>query len=165
MNYFATNLLLAFIWAALRGVDLGNLALGFLLGFLILTFGQPFVGSGGYVRAVLAALHLALVFLFELVTANLRLARDVLRIRLPFQPAFLRVDVPELSANQVAVLAALVSLTPGTLTIDVVGEAVVVHTVYAHDPEAARRSVRRMAELIRRCGGGPAPVARQETPS
>jgi multicomponent Na+:H+ antiporter subunit E len=91
-------------------------------------------------------------FLVQLVTANLRLARDVLRRRPAFAPAFLRVNVSDLHPVQSALLAAMVSLTPGSLTVDVCddGRTLIVHTVYAGDPERARQSIRALADMIAR---------------
>jgi multicomponent Na+:H+ antiporter subunit E len=162
VTFFAVNLLLAFMWAALQEMSLGNVVVGFLVGFGILALARPFVGSGGYVRSGAAFVTLVTVFLYELVVANLRLARDALRPEPRFRPAFIRVDLSDLSSNQAVLVAALVSLTPGSITVDagVEGTEIIVHTIYAHDVEGSRRSVRRLADIVRRIGhAGRAPTA------
>lgn len=54
-------------------------------------------------------------------------------------------------------LANLISLTPGTVTVDAddAGDALYVHTLYARDAEAVRRECRSFARLIRAAGGDP----------
>jgi multicomponent Na+:H+ antiporter subunit E len=158
VSFFAINLLLAFVWTALVGLGFGNFLVGFVLGFLVLVLGRPFLGCQAYVRSTLAAARLLQVFALDLLRANLRLAQDVLRRRPRFEPAFLRIDTSDLGPAESAFLAALVSLTPGSISVDVShdGRALYVHTVYAHDPEDARRAVRALADLIGRIGTGPA---------
>lgn len=154
MSYFAINLLLALIWMSLQGVSLVSLVSGFLLGFLVLMLSRPFIGSGPYVRAGLASIRLAVVFLRDLVQANVRLAGDVLRREPRFHPALLRVEAGDLGPAQVTLLGALVSLTPGSVTVDVTDDhTLYVHTVYGHDATEARAEVRRLAALIREAAG------------
>lgn len=155
MNYFAFNLLLAVIWVLLTGLGLGSLVLGFILGFLVLAFSRAFISSGAYVDGVMAVFVLTVVFLRELVEANVRLARDLLRRRPPFRHAFLRVEVGDLGPARISLLGALVSLTPGTVTVDVTDErSIVVHTIYAQDLQSVRQGVLRFARLIAGTRGG-----------
>ena len=47
MTPFATNLILAFVWAALNGgIGLPSLLVGFLIGYLVLFILQPLLGAG-----------------------------------------------------------------------------------------------------------------------
>ncbi len=68
--------------------------------------------------------------LVAVVRANLSLAAVVLDPRLPIDPAVVRLPAPE-GAVERALLANSVTLTPGTLTVDVTDDAVVVHTLTA----------------------------------
>ena len=110
-------------------------------------------------RGFLVLLHVLLLllatFLVALVAANVRLARDVLRRRPHFTPAFLRVDLPALGRSGASLLASLVSLTPGSITVDLneAGDQLYLHTVYAPDPEEARRSVLALARLVAQAAG------------
>lgn len=151
MIYLAFNLALAIIWMLLTGnFSSANLVVGLVGGFLALAFGRSAVGSGRYVRAVGGVLQLALGFARALVGANLQLARDVLRPSLPFRPAFIAFDVRDLERTETVLLSNLVSLTPGTLSVDLddEGHTLYLHTLYGGDPEATRREVRRLADLI-----------------
>lgn len=80
----------------------------------------------------LGALARALVFLpyllFAVVRANLSLAAVLLDPRLPIEPAVVRIPAPR-GQLATALLANSITLTPGTLTLDVDGDELVVHTL------------------------------------
>ncbi|WP_437631990.1 Na+/H+ antiporter subunit E [Sorangium sp. So ce854] len=159
MSPLAQNILLALAWVCLTGdFSLRGLLIGALLGFLGLSFGQRAPRGRRYTRAARGSLRLLGSFLFRLVLANLQLARDVLRRELPFRPQLLRLDVRDLGRTQVVLLGNLTSLTPGTITVDAEddGATLLVHTLYAADPEAVRSDLRALAELIL-CASGSAP--------
>ncbi|MGI5860539.1 MAG: Na+/H+ antiporter subunit E [Myxococcales bacterium] len=149
MSYLALNLMLAVVWMFLSDGGIG--------GLLVIVLARPFVGGYAYVRAVPGALWLLAVFTWELTRASLRLARDVLRVRPRFEPAFIRLDATDLSPLQTVLFAALVSLTPGSVAVDIEdsSDALYVHALYAQDVERARRSMRSFARLIQRASGAP----------
>jgi multicomponent Na+:H+ antiporter subunit E len=156
MGYFPLNLVLALVWMLLTGgFTLGNLLIGFAVGYGGLVLARPFVGSGRYVRSVQGSTKLVVVFLSELVLANILLARDILRPVPPFRPGFLAFDVRDLTPVQTVLLANMISLTPGTLTVDTddLGETLYVHGLYADDPERFRRGLRSFSDLIRAASG------------
>ncbi|WP_191965511.1 MULTISPECIES: Na+/H+ antiporter subunit E [Haloferax] len=74
----------------------------------------------------------ALVFLpyllFAVVRANLSLAAVLLDPRLPIDPTVVRLPAPE-GRLATALLANSITLTPGTLTVDIDGDSLVVHTL------------------------------------
>jgi len=84
------------------------------------------------------------VFLVALVRANLDMARRVLSPRLPIDPGMVRVRTELRSDLGRLVLANSITLTPGTLTVDVEGEELLVHWVACPpgaDREAATRAI------------------------
>jgi multicomponent Na+:H+ antiporter subunit E len=166
MNYLALNLLLAIVWMFLYGdFSTGNLVVGFLVGLIGIAFSRPVLGSRRYVRSVLGVVHLTVEFVRELVVANIHLARDILRPVPPFRPGFIRFDIRDLGSTQTVLLSNLVSLTPGTLTVDIdeQGNTLYVHTLYAQDPDAVRHGIRRFANLIHRATGSD-PLPDEEQP-
>ncbi len=79
MNMFLFNILLAVTWAmAIGQFTVPNLTLGFGLGFLLLRGAQRVVGPSPYFAKVPLALRFALLYVWELFLANVRLAYDVL---------------------------------------------------------------------------------------
>ena len=79
---------------------------------------------GTLVRAVIFLPYL----LFAVVRANLSLAAVLLDPRLPIDPAVVRIPAPE-GQLATALLANSITLTPGTLTVDVDDDTLVVHTL------------------------------------
>lgn len=151
MRYLALNLLLAMIWVLLTGrFTLSSSVVGVVVGFLAIAALRQVVGGRRYVRAVGGVVRLAVGFAKELVHANLQLARDILRPVPPFRPGIITYDASDLPPVETVLLSNLVSLTPGTLTIDAEddGSRMYVHALYADDPERIRAEIRRLSDLI-----------------
>ena len=77
-------------------------------------------------------------FLKELVKSNLNLARVVMAPELPIKPGIVKVKTRLKSRMGRLLLTSSITLTPGTLTVDLVGEWIYVHwvTVNSADVEA-----------------------------
>ncbi|MDI1483618.1 Na+/H+ antiporter subunit E [Polyangium sp. y55x31] len=156
MSALALNLLLAIVWMFIQAsFSLRSLAVGFGIGFLAITFLQRLRGSHVYFLTAVWVVRLFAFFVIDLVRSNLTLARDILRPVPAFLPALVRFEVSDLSPVETALLANLVSLTPGTLTVDAEddGSAIYVHALYGGDPDGVRRRIGRLARMIRRAGG------------
>ena len=143
---FGTNLLLAVLWAALFGpFTPANLLVGFVVGYLILRVCGGRTARPGYVRRVRAAVELALFTVYELVVANLRVAWYTVSSLRALRPAILEVPLePGITDTELTLLSSLVTLTPGTLTLDVApdGSALFVHFMHVEDPERAVASIK-----------------------
>jgi multicomponent Na+:H+ antiporter subunit E len=88
-------------------------------------------------------LKLFLVFLREFTLSVFRVARLVLSPRMRFTPCAVRFPLTLTSDFQITLLANLITLTPGTLTVDVTDDraALIVHAIDCPDPDAARREI------------------------
>lgn len=107
-------------------------------------------------RRVPALLRFVLFFLWELWLANLRVARDVLTPGYSMRPAVLAVALTARTDLEITLLANLISLTPGTLSLDVSTDRrmLYIHAMYVDDPEDYRRYIqhefeRRLLEVFR----------------
>ena len=157
MSAFLWNLLLAIIWVALtEQFTPGNLIVGFGLGYLILTFTQPILGKSNYFYKVRQVLGFALYFLWELVLANLRVAYDVVTPTHHMRPGVIAIPLDAKTDAEITTLANFITLTPGTLSLDVSEDRKVlyIHAMYIHDREALRREIksgleRRVLEVMR----------------
>jgi multicomponent Na+:H+ antiporter subunit E len=157
VRLFGLNLVLALVWAMATGaISLGNLFVGFLVGMLVLHFVGPVLGDNRYALRFFLALGLLLFFLQELVLASVRVAYDVLKPRFTMRPAVIAVPLDLTSDAQITILANLISLTPGTLSVDVAEDksCLYVHAMYGDDAEALRRGIkhdfeRRIQEVFR----------------
>jgi multicomponent Na+:H+ antiporter subunit E len=88
-------------------------------------------------------LRFALFYAWELLLSNLRIAHDILTPRHRFRPGIVRVAVPELTDRQMLVLNNLITMTPGTLSLDFSADrrTMYLHCMYIDDPERLRRDV------------------------
>lgn len=154
---FLWNILLALAWASLNGrFDPNTLAVGFALGYLLLWVSQRAVGSSGYFRTVSQLASFVVFYVWKLILANLRVAYDVLTPRHHMRPGVVAVPLDARTDTEITMLANLMTLTPGTLSLDVSGDRRVLylHAMYIDDVEALRREIkegyeRRVLEVLR----------------
>jgi len=129
--------LLALFWLWLNeSVAGGQLLLAALLGWALPLFARRFWPEQERVSRPLRLLSFAAVVLGDIVMANLRVARAVLRPAASLRSGFVSVPLEVRSDVGVAVLASTVSLTPGTLSADLSadGRELLVHYLDERDP-------------------------------
>jgi multicomponent Na+:H+ antiporter subunit E len=156
MNLLLLNVLLALAWAALTGgFQPVDLFFGFVLGYLVLWLFSPLWGSRRYFRQAPRLLDLAAYFLVDMIRANLRLAATILSPKMNLRPAVVAVPLNLHDEAAIILLSNLISLTPGTLSLDISTDRRVlyVHTVWLEDAENFRRQIaegyeRRVLELF-----------------
>ncbi len=140
MNLFALNLLLAVVWAGLwSDFSVLQLLVGFHLGFAALWLAAPLFGeTSPYFKRAWRTLRLIAFFLYELVVSSIRVAWDVLTPTHLSKPAIVEMPLDVTSDLEILLVTNLISLTPGTLSIDVTPDrkTLVVHAMFADDPDA-----------------------------
>ena len=130
MSGLLWNLLLAGAWTAITGeLTAVNLLLGVVIGAVILAATRRAIGVPHYPTKIRQVLTLSLFFVWELLLANFRVARDVLGIRTHIQPAVVALPLEPASDAEITLLAALITLTPGSTSIDVSPDR---RTMYVH---------------------------------
>lgn len=158
MSRFTLNIILALTWTMFNGhFTWGNLFLGFVLGYLILSISPPMLGTSPYfrgkefsirfpaaLRRTVRLLQFALFFLKELFLSNINLAIDVLTRKDRMKPRIIGVQLDVTADGQITILANLISLTPGTLSLDVSTDkrTLYIHFLYADDRERAVRGIK-----------------------
>ncbi len=146
MNGLLWNFALALAWAAITGnFEPSNLLLGFALGFLVLLFARRVAGGPGYALKIVQVLGLLAFFLWELFVANLRVAYDVITPRAHMRPGVIAIPLDVESDTEITLLANLISLTPGTLSLDVAADrrTLYIHAMYLDDVESSRQRIKR----------------------
>jgi multicomponent K+:H+ antiporter subunit E len=116
--------------------DAGQVVLAALLGIALPLLTSRFWPERGDVRRPWLLLPFAAVVLADILKANIRVARAVLGPVSGLRPGFVRVPLQLRSSMGKTVLANAVSLTPGTLSVDVSadGQELVVHYLDEYDP-------------------------------
>jgi multicomponent Na+:H+ antiporter subunit E len=133
MNGLHWYLILAAIWILLTSqFTLLGLLVGFALSMLVLGLTGKLASPPARPSLLKELLALILSFLFSVLRANATLAWDILWHRKRFSHAFFKVDCSALSPWQTVLLGNLISLTPGSLTLDAdeEGRTLYVHTLY-----------------------------------
>jgi multicomponent Na+:H+ antiporter subunit E len=87
-------------------------------------------------------------YIRELLAANLKVAHDILTPSLNIQPAVIAVPLGSLTDVQLLALANLITMTPGTLSLDISADrkTLFVHAMYVDDPEALVRDIKQGLE-------------------
>lgn len=157
MNIFLLNVLLAIAWGALTSQFYPvNLLFGYLLGFLMLWIIFRNQKGQKYFERVPKVIDFGLFFLVELIRANLRVAKTVLSPKLNVHPGVIAVPIDLETDVEIAMLTNLLTLTPGTLSLDVSTDhrVLYVHTLDYTDVDEFRSGIkngfeRRVMEIMR----------------
>lgn len=149
------------LWEDISWANLvGGVAAGAFVTFLIPV--RPREATYGF--RPLAFLHLSAYFIWELIEASAILAWEVITPRNRINAAVLAVPLHSRSRGIVTMVANMVSLTPGTLTLEVeeTTMTLVIHVLHLESVAESRRSVLYLEELalaafpIRQEPGAPA---------
>jgi multicomponent Na+:H+ antiporter subunit E len=95
--------------------------------------------------APLAILRYLFNFSLALIKANFDMARRVLTPSLPLKPAVVEIQTSLQSELGKLLLANSITLTPGTLTIDVIGDRMLIHWIDAQPGEDIMHATREIA--------------------
>ncbi len=139
MNLLLSNILLAFIWTAVTGeFTIGNFGIGFLLGYLVLFIASPVIDSDGYTKKIWLVIGLLLYFIKELVVSSIRVAVDVLRPgEFKMKSGVVKVPLSVKTDFKITFLANMISLTPGTLSLDISEDhkSLFIHAMYVDEKD------------------------------
>lgn len=157
MNYFLMNVLLSVAWIALTGQFTPvNLVIGFALGYAMLWVGPRAERSSVYFIKVRQGVGFAFFFAREVIEANLRVAYEVLTPRHQMSPGVVAIPLSAKTDAEITILANLITLTPGTLSLDVSNDRSVlyIHAMHIGDVDQFRRKIkeeleRRLLEVLR----------------
>lgn len=152
------HIVLALLWTVLIGPNtLANFIVGAILGFGVIWISTRGRGRGSYAARVIAIIGLIAFTLRELVIANFRVAYYTVSPLKGIRPAMFDVPLePDSTDLEITLLACLITLTPGTLTIDLSPDrlAMRVHAMHVPNTDAAIHDIkhgfeRRILEVTR----------------
>jgi multicomponent Na+:H+ antiporter subunit E len=157
MNLLLINILLAAgFMIALESFTLTSLCMGMLVGYGALWLTRPLYGDDPYFQRLATIIRLVLFFLKALVISNLRVLRAVVSPSQISRPGIIRLPLEARTDMEIMLVANLISLTPGTLSIDVSEDRryLYVHVMFLDDVDSARRELkegleRRVLEVLR----------------
>lgn len=142
------NLLLGLAWVLLSGDFSGlNLLVGLIFGYITLILIEPQLDSlKGYPARVPRFLGFIVFFLKELIQANLRVAFDIVTPPWHMKPGVIAMPLSARTEIEITMVANLISLTPGTLSLDVSDDRKVlyIHAMFLDNEEELRRNLKEM---------------------
>jgi multicomponent Na+:H+ antiporter subunit E len=114
------NVFLAFLWMFIKvSYDASSFIKGYFFGFLIIFVFRRFFNDRFYFTRVIAAIKLVFIFLKELVLSNIAVLKVILRPKLDMRPGIFAYETVLTKDWEITILSSLITLTPGTLVIDV----------------------------------------------
>ncbi|MBH0158543.1 MULTISPECIES: Na+/H+ antiporter subunit E [Fictibacillus] len=114
------NLLIGVIWMFLsESYSFASFIVGFVIGSALLFLLNRFIPDSYYFKHVRAILYLIFLFIKELLLANIEVLKWIYKPKLDFQPGILALPIDVKKNWEITLLANLITLTPGTLSVDV----------------------------------------------
>ncbi|KOS71785.1 monovalent cation/H+ antiporter subunit E [Lysinibacillus contaminans] len=139
------NFILALVWMFLSSnFTAAGFLVGFILGVILIIIMRRFFTTRLYLARVWAIIKLTLIFLKELILANIQVLKVVLRPELDMQPAFFAYPTVLTRDWEITLLSSLITLTPGTVVVHVSDDAKVlyVHAIDIGDVDEAIAAIR-----------------------
>jgi len=157
MNLLVINILLGVgFMIAMETFSLGALCAGLAIGYGALWLTRPLYGNDRYFNRTAAIARLGGFFLKALMVSNLRVLWDVVTPAQTSKPGIIGLPLDARSDFEIMLVANLISLTPGTLSIDLSEDrsTLYVHVMFLENADAMRQELkqgleRRILEVVR----------------
>lgn len=157
-NLLILNLILAFTWMAVQGsFTFVAFMVGFILGYVVISVLSVAIDDNHYVKTVLRSVTIIFFFLKELFLSSIRVAIDVLKPSFKMKSGIVAIPLDVKTDFEITFLANMISLTPGTLSLDVSDDkkTLFIHSMYIDkDADTLRKEIkgtmeRKVLELTR----------------
>ncbi|MGD6804356.1 Na+/H+ antiporter subunit E [Rossellomorea vietnamensis] len=134
------NFFLAFLWMFLQvSFTSTSFIIGYLLGLIVTFAFRRFFNSRFYMERVVAIISLILLFLKELILSNISVLKTLLKPKLDIKPGIFALPTDLTKNWEITLLANLITLTPGTLVVDISfdNKILYIHTLDIPDVDEA----------------------------
>ncbi|MCM3570133.1 Na+/H+ antiporter subunit E [Neobacillus mesonae] len=114
------NIVLAYLWMFIKvSFDPVSFVKGYLFGLVVIFVLRRFFRSRFYLFRIWSFIKLTLIFLKELLLSNIAIVKIVLKPKLTMHPGIFALQTNLTKDWQITLLSSLITLTPGTLVIDI----------------------------------------------
>jgi len=137
------------IWLLLvNQLNFGHLLLGALLGLAVPLYTARFWPDHVHVRNPMVLLRFIAVVLYDILVANIAVARLIMGRQERLEPAFLVLPLRLETDVAISVLANTISLTPGTVSTYLSADrrCLIIHSLHTTDPEEVLETIRQRYE-------------------
>lgn len=150
-RFAMTSLILFVVWLLMVGsFQAQELITGLVIALLISFIALPKLAILDDIRLSVGLpfffVQYLFVFLRALITSNIDMARRVISPKLPISPAIVEIHTQLRSPLGKLMLANSITLTPGTLTVDVVDEVLRIHWIDTRSVDELHSATRLIAE-------------------
>jgi multicomponent Na+:H+ antiporter subunit E len=157
MIIFLWNILLAITWTLLTGqFTLANLIVGLIVGYFTLWIILRGERKASYFNKMNLVIRFIFFYLWNLILASLKVAYEVITPQYHMRSGVIAVPLDAKTDVEITVLANLITITPGTLSLDVSTDRRVlyIHAMYIDDKEELVRDIKmnlekRVLEMLR----------------
>lgn len=157
INPFLLNIFLAIGFTTVVGqFNFSGFIAGFVVGYGALWLTKPLYGDTGYFQRLPKVLGLVAYFVKELFLSNFKVLWDVITPKHISRPGIIGVPLDARTDLEIMLVANLISLTPGTLSLDVSADRKIlyVHVMFLDNVEETCRSIKeglekRVLEVLR----------------
>lgn len=153
MNLFLLNLLLGVLWMLMwASYDIYTFTAGLIVGYMVVALASRAAGHTGYSTRIWKLLSFAAYFITILFKANFQVAWEVITPGLGMTPRIIAYPVRGMTDVQITALSNAITLTPGTLSVDIADDAgqLYIHCMYAADRATAVRDLDELRDRIMR---------------
>lgn len=122
---FILNLFIAFLWMLFQDEDVFRLPTfitGFIVGIVIVFLMRRFFGGNFYLHKLLSAVKLIFIFISETLQSAVVVIKQVLSPKINIKPGIFRYETILEGDWEVTTLALLLTLTPGSVVMEVTPE-------------------------------------------
>jgi multicomponent Na+:H+ antiporter subunit E len=143
------NFFIALLWMFLTiSFNASTFIVGFLLGALMLWITKGFFPGRFYLNRVWAVIKLISLFFKELVMANIQVLFLIVQPKMPIKPAIFALPTVLEKDWEITLLSNLITLTPGTLVIDISPDSktLYIHALHYDDADEAIDSIKNTFE-------------------
>lgn len=143
MVQFILNLFIALLWVLLKDEDyfsVSTFIAGYLVGIVILYMMHRFYGTRFYLRRVWCVISLIWLFIAELLSSSISVMRQVVMPNLNIKPGIFTYETRLQGDWEITALALLLTLTPGSVVMEVSEEGNVFY-IHAMDVEETKEQV------------------------
>ncbi len=152
--HWVLNLVLAFIWCLLQQkLTVSEFVIGAVLGYIIIYLHRSVLDDRKaerrtlsfkeYVVYLVRIVRYTLVFLYEVLKANIDVVKIVLSPKLNMTPGIIAYKMDVKTDAGISLLANSITLTPGTLSVDISEDrtTLYIHALHIEDAEDLKKSI------------------------
>lgn len=149
LPYPVLSLFLVVVWLLLAAeISAAHVLLALFLAWSIPMICRPFLSELPSVHRPLAALRLLFLVTYDIVMANIAVARLILGSPDKLQPCFVQVPLELTHPMSISLLASIITMTPGTVSSDLSegNTLLLVHALDCRDPDALVADIKQRYE-------------------